>query len=213
MYVEGRQAKILSVTTSSKIRENSDAFTILQSVYPPRFEYSESRVQQIAQQIVDAFDLCDTPLLVQMIVDKDKYNVIEFSARMDGGSKYHLINVLAGVDIMRVYVNMVMGKTSSITIKHQWNNAVMIYVYCKSGKYAKLFNFEQMVNQGYMHSFFEYKMPNTIIERSKTSSDRVAGYLVVGETQSDVDAKLRYINDHVQVLNSLGVDIMRHDLY
>ena len=213
VYVEGHEAKILTVTTSKKVKENTDAFTILQSEYPPRFKYSKLKVKEIAQQIVDAFNLKDTPLLIQMIVNNDEYNVVEFSARMGGGSKYHLINILTGVDIMKVYVEMVMGGKPRITIHNKWNNALMSYVYCLPGTYSKLGNFDQMIEQGYMHSYFTYKKEGSYIEKSTTSSDRVAGFLVVGESADEVDSKLKYINNNVHVLDSNGIDIMRHDLY
>lgn len=213
VYVEGTTAKLLSVTTSNKIKENKDSFTILQSEYPPKISYSEEKVREIAQQIVDVFELHDTPLLVQMIVGHGNYNVVEFSARMGGGSKYHLINVLSGVDIMKVYVDMVMGGKPHVEPKKMWNNAMMSYVYCYSGVFTKLKNFEELKEKGIIYSYFTYKMPNSKIEKSNTSSDRVAGFLVVGNSSEEVLHKLDEANKQLQVLNPKGEDIMRHDFY
>lgn len=213
VYVEQGEAKILSVTTSNKIKENKDSFTILQSEYPPKVEYSEDRVRTICQQIADAYQLKDSPLLVQMIVGNGEYNVVEFSARMGGGSKYHLINVLSGVDIMKVYVEMVMGEKPHVEPKRQWNNALMNYVYCKPGTFAELRNFEELKQTGLIYSYFTYKMQGAVIEKSNTSSDRVAGFLVVGNSEEEVKEKLRKANEQLQVLNCDGEDMMRHDFY
>lgn len=213
VYVEGGVAKLLSITTSNKIKENKDSFTILQSEYPPKVNYSEERVEEIAQQIADVFGLKDTPLLVQMIVENDEYNVVEFSARMGGGSKYHLINVLSGIDIMKVYVEMVMGKKPHVEPKKQWNNALMSYVYCRPGIFAELKNYDELKDEGLINSYFTYKMPGAVIEKSNTSSDRVAGFLVIGNTAEEVNGKLREANKKLQVLNPEGEDIMRHDFY
>lgn len=213
VYVEGTKAKILAVTTSNKIKENKDSFTILQSEFPPKIDYSEQKVANIAQQITDVFGLHDTPLLVQMIVGKGEYNVVEFSARMGGGSKYHLINVLSGIDIMKVYVEMVMGKKPHVEPQKQWNYALMNYVYCFPGTFAELKNYDEMKETGIIHSFFTYKMPNAVIEKSNTSSDRVAGFLVVGNTKDEVERKLKEANVSLKVLSPDGVDIMRHDLF
>lgn len=117
VYVEGTTAKLLSITASNKIQENKDSFTIIQSYYPAPTDYKEERVLEICQRIADAWHLHDTPLLVQMIQKGDSYNVLEFSARMGGGSKYRLIQVLSGVDIMKVYVEMVMGGKASCGAK------------------------------------------------------------------------------------------------
>ena len=213
VYIEGTTPKLLTVTTSNKIKENKDSFTILQSEYPPKIGYSEKRVKEIVHQITTAYNLHDTPLLVQMIVNKDEYNVVEFSARMGGGSKYHLINVLSGVDIMKVYVEMVMGNKPHVNPKKQWNYALMNYVYCKPGLFAELKHFDEMKERGIIHSYFTYKMPYSIINKSSTSSDRVAGFLLVGNSMDEVNEKLAEANEHLQVLNPEGTDIMRHDFF
>lgn len=213
VYVESGVAKVLSVTTSNKIKENKDSFTILQSEYPPRVDYSEERVREICKKIADVFELHDTPLLVQMIVGNGEYNVVEFSARMGGGSKYHLINVLSGIDIMKVYVEMVMGKKPHVEPHKQWEKALMNYVYCRPGTFVELKNFEELKKEGVIYSYFTYKMPGAVIEKSNTSSDRVAGFLVVGDSEEEVNEKLKKANNELQVLNPEKEDIMRHDFY
>ena len=212
-YVEGGIAKILCITTSNKIKENKDTFTILQSEYPPKVGYSEDNIKEIVQKIADVFELKDTPLLVQMIIGNGECNIIEFSARMGGGSKYHLINVLSGIDIMKVYVEMVMGNKPHVNPKKQWNNALMNYIYCYPGSFAKLKNIEELKNEGIIYSYFIYKMPGSIIEKSNTSSDRVAAFLVVGNSSEEIKEKLKIANHKIEVLNQNGEDIMRHDLY
>ena len=213
VYVEGREAKILSITTSNKIKENQDSFTILQSEYPPSISYSEDRIKQIVQNITTCFCLKDTPLLVQMIVNNNEYNVVEFSARMGGGSKYHLIDVLSGVNIMNVYVEMVMGQKPHIEPTKTRNYALMNYVYTFPGIFHELSNFEKLKNEGIISSYFTYRMPDTIIEKSNTSSDRVAGFLIVGKNKNDVNSKLKKANSCLRILDTKGNDIMRHDFY
>ena len=56
-------------------------------------------------------------------------------------------------------------------------------------------------------------MPGAAIEKSNTSSDRVAGFLVVGNSVEEVKDKLEKANAKLQVLNPEGEDIMRHDFY
>ncbi len=213
VYVEDTTAKLLSITASKKIKENTKSFTIIQSYYPASVNYKEKRVLEIAQQIVNAWGLKDTPLLIQMIVNGDDYNVLEFSARMGGGSKYHLIQVLSGVNIMEVYVRMLMGEKPHVEPKKQWNNAIMSYVYCNPGNFFSLSGFKELKDNGDIYSYFTYRAAPSKIEKSEISSDRVAGFLVVGETAEDVHKKLAYANAHLAVLDCNGTDIMRHDLF
>ena len=212
VYVEGTTAKLLSITASKKIQENKDSFTIIQSYYPAPTNFKEERVLEICQKIADAWNLHDTPLLVQMIQKGDSYNVLEFSARMGGGSKYYLINALSGVDIMNVYVEMVMGEKPHVEPKKQVNNAIMSYVYCYPGIYEMMTGLEELKKEGIIQDYFMYRSPHSQIEKSNTSSDRVAGFLVVGESEKDVQEKLGKANKTLRVLDPDGKDIMRHDL-
>ena len=213
VYVEGDEGKILSITASRKIKQNQNSFTILQSYYPAPIAYDEERILEIVQKIVNVFDLKDVPLLVQMIVGKDGYYVIEFSARMGGGSKYRLIERLSGVDIMKVYVEMVMGKKPKVCPRKMVDYAIMSYVYCKKGVLGELKNFDLLLQQKVISDYFVYKMPGMPIEKSETSSDRVAGFLVVGDTTEEVTHNLNVANSNLQVLDNVGNDIMNHELY
>ena len=213
VYVENNVAKLLSITASKKIKENEKSFTISQSYYPAPISYDENKVLEIVQQIVDVWNLQDTPLLVQMIVEENDYNVLEFSARMGGGSKYHLIQTLSGVNIMEKYVEMVMGEKPQVNPKKQWNNAIMNYIYCKPGIFSKVVGVEELVTNGIIHSYFTYKTAPSRVEKSNTSSDRVAGFLIVGNTEKEVIQKLTYANQNIAVLNENGDDIMNHNLF
>lgn len=212
VYVEGTTAKLLSITASKKIQENKDSFTIIQSYYPAPTDYEEGRVLEICQKIANAWHLHDTPLLVQMIQKGDSYNVLEFSARMGGGSKYRLIQVLSGVDIMKVYVEMVMGEKPHVEPSKQYNNAIMSYIYCYPGVYQSVEGLEDLKARKVILDWFIYRGPYSLIEKSNTSSDRAAGFLVVGDTQEEVETKLQIANKTLRVLDSTGKDIMRHDL-
>lgn len=212
VYVEGTTAKLLSVTASKKIQENKDSFTIIQSYYPAPTDYKEERVLEICQKIADAWHLHDTPLLVQMIQKGDSYNVLEFSARMGGGSKYRLIQVLSGVDIMKVYVEMVMGEKPHVDPQKQYNNAIMSYIYCYPGVYKSVEGLDELKADGVILDWFIYRGPDSIIEKSNTSSDRAAGFLVVGNSEAEVKEKLATANSRLKVLNDKGEDFMRHDL-
>ena len=213
VYVEGTTAKILSITASKKIQENKDSFTIIQSYYPAPTDYKEERVLEICQKIAEAWHLHDTPLLVQMIQNGDSYNVLEFSARLGGGSKYRLIQVLSGVDIMKVYVEMVMGEKPHVEPKKQYNNAIMSYIYCYPGVYKSVEVLDELKEKGVILDYFIYRGSDSVIEKSNTSSDRAAGFMIVGDSQEDVEKKLAEANISLRVLNDKGEDFMRHDLF
>ncbi len=213
VYVEGTDVKLLSVISLKKIKQNKDSFTIVQSFYPPDFECNEEEIKDIAKKIVCAFSLKDTPLLIQAIQTKDGIKVVEFSARMGGGSKFRSIETFSGVNIMNVYVNMVMGNKPHVEPSKLVNNASMSFVYSNPGKFVSLSGFDELVEQDIIKYYYTYKVPGTMIEKSNTSSDRIAGFMVVGNSADEVKQKISYANSVLKVLDENNCDIMKHDLY
>lgn len=212
-YVENGEAKLLSVTASNKI-PNINSFTILQSVYPAIAEYEEKRILSIVQKIVESFELKNTPLLVQMIKNcNDEFYVLEFSARMGGGSKYKLIEILSGVNIMEVYVNLILGKPVNVHPIKRVNFATMNYIYCNKGIFYKVVNLDKLKREHVIDDYFLYKTEGMKIEKAETSGDRPAGFLITASDYGELISKLKTADDKLLVLDNLGNDIMKHGLY
>lgn len=211
IYIQDGKAVFLSATHSFKIA-NNDRFTILGSRYPAVDEGTEHRILSIAQDIAVAFGLKNCPLLIQLIQDGDNLSVIEFSARMGGGSKYKLIEVLSGVDIMSKYVDLILGGKPEVSPKRQVNSAIMQYIYCKPGQIGSFVNFESLKSDDVISDYFLYKLPGDKIAKVETSGDRAAGFLVTAKTEKELSNKINLANTRLKVLDTANEDIMRHDL-
>lgn len=210
-YVEGECAKLLCATSSLKIK-NKNSFTILCSDYPAINAEQEERLKVIGNQVAKAFDLKNCPLFIQMIVDGNDINVIEFSARMGGGSKYNLIQTLSGVNIMSKYVDLVLGDTPTVNPSKQVNYCKMVYLYCFPGIFDHIEGLAELKEDGIVDAYFEYKTVGMRITQAETSGDRPAGYLITADTADELAEKLQYADSHIRVLSDEGVDIMMHGL-
>jgi len=210
-YIENGVAKFLSATNSLKIR-NRKSFTILCSDYPAITGEQEVAVTKIATDIAKAFLLNNTPLLVQLIVKDSEINVIEFSARMGGGSKYKLIEVLSGVDIMSKYVDLILGGCPHVDPSKQVDYCKMVYIYCQPGVYDHMEGLDQMKSEGVIDDYFLYKTKGMEIQKAETSGDRPAGYLCSAKTSDDLWKKIEYIDSQIKAISSTGEDMMIHGL-
>lgn len=208
-YVDGDTVKLLCVTKSIK-KQHVDSFTIIGSYYPAVNVEQEKTLLKIAYQIVNAFSLKNTPLLVQLIQQEDDFYVVEFSARMGGGSKYKLIEVLSGVNIMSAYVDLILGDKPSICPQPQVQCAAMIYLYCKPGIFHQLCGLQELQATSHVQNYFVYKTPGMAVTKSETSGDRVAGYLVTSSDEVELQQKIAYIDSRIQILDENGNDIMLH---
>lgn len=210
-YIENGVAKYLSATNSFKI-PNRKSFTILGSAYPAVDEKQKEKLVEIASGIAKAFELDNCPLLIQLIADGDDINVIEFSARMGGGSKYKLIEVLSGVNIMSKYVDRILGECPSVEPSEQVNYCKMIYTYCHPGIIDHIEGLDELIKKGIIKDYFIYKTNGMSIARSETSGDRPLGYLVVAETKEELDLKIKSADRAIKVFDHCGNDIMIHNL-
>lgn len=212
VYIDNGKAKILAMTESEKIK-NNDKFTIYQSKYPVRLTSEvELKIEYIAQRISEVFGLDNSPLLIQVITDGIEVNVLEFSARMGGGSKYKLIEVLSGVNIMSTYVERVLGSKPTINVSPQVNFANLNYCYCKPGVFDKLENFEEMKAKGLIEDYFQYKTKGMEFVKVETSSDRAAGYLVVADTIEELQQKESMVTNTIKVISNEGQDLFLREI-
>ena len=68
-FVVGGKATLLMMSVSEKLGGNRNDFPICRSIVPAIISsIAKKRIENILQQIADAFELVDTPLLVQCIV-------------------------------------------------------------------------------------------------------------------------------------------------
>ncbi len=211
-YIKDGKAIFLSATKSVKIPKRS-SFTIIASIYPVVDLAKQRELERIADCISAAFGIVNAPLLVQLIDGEEGMSVIEFSARMGGGSKYSLIHRLTGVDIMAEYVSLILGETPSVNPSKQVEYAKMVYIYCTPGVFDHLEGFDILKDTGVIDDYFQYKTAGMKIEHVKTSGDRPAGYLITANTAKELDDKQFFVDSHVKVISSIGEDMMIHGLF
>ena len=209
-WVEHGCAKVLSISKTNKIKENINAFTIFQSEYPVILtENIKKQIYCVAEQISKVFRLNNSPLLIQAIVSGDKLYVIEFSARMGGGSKYKLIEYMTGINIMEAYVNLILGSEYQIPEANLSSKYIELeYVYCYNGTVARIIGFDKLKNAGVISEIFQYKLEGACIEKMVTSSDRILGFLIEADTKDCLLKKRKYILKQVDILGTHNQSLM-----
>ncbi len=211
-YVEEDKVVFLSATSSVKIN-NDKIFTIVQSFYPAVSSSQEIEITNIAKSICKAFNLKNTPLLIQFLEQEGKFYVIEFSARMGGGTKYKLIQTLTDVNIMSKYVDLILGDKPKIeSIARNVKYASLTYIYCSPGRIRNYIGFTDLMAESVISDYFFYKTPGMEITKVETSSDRAAGYLITAETLTDLYNKEKKADSKLAIINECGEDMMLHNV-
>ena len=214
VWIEDKVPKIMSISETKKMWENEHNFTICASSYPVFLNIKQkNNLKKEISKITKSFKIYNGPLLVQAIIRNDEIYVVEFSARMGGGTKYCLIEYMTGINIMKKYVDFILtGNARLPMVKKSEMSYRLIYLYSNNGTIKKLEGFREIVLSKIAEEVFLYKKENDRIFQKLTSSDRIAGILVSGKSQDEIDNKLKIILQSVRVLDENNNNmIFSHD--
>ena len=213
IYVENGVAKLLSISTLDKI-PNNDKFVIFIVFYSyEKTEKVRPVVEKIAQQIADAFNLKNSPMLIQMIYDGEKAFVLEFSARTGGGVKFLLIKKATGFDVISAVIDLTLGKLPELSaIKPENKFIANEFIYCYPGKFEKLDGFEELKADGTISDYYLFKWKGAVLDSVDNSGDRIAGFTIQADNMEELKFKHITAVDNMKVFDDIGNNIMRKDL-
>lgn len=215
IMVHDGKATLLMATKNIKSHINENNFTIIQSKYPATDDKKLlDQLTLIAEKIAKAYNIKNSPLLIQIIHNQGELNVIEFSARIGGGSKHQYIKKICGFDILKDFVNIINEEPNQpIETNYSYKNAVINYTYVKPGEIKYFINFTKFLEDKIIEEIFYYKKQGTVIKGSANSGDRPLGYLVIGNSEKELHEKLLSIDRNVKIMDGNGNDLMIHSLF
>jgi len=203
---------MISENLKSKLDENK--FTITQNIFTIElYEELKDKVQDIARSIAKAFNLNNVPLLLQLIINENEINVIEFSPRIGGGSKYHFIKKITGFDLLDFFINSILNHNTAINFDVVKKYGSMNYIYAKQGVFKSVDFAEELKRYGIIDDYYFYKTLGMKITNSSSSSDRIMGFLVSSDNIKELYSKIDKTNNILKIRNELHQDIMIHDLF
>lgn len=213
IYVEDGKANVLCLSKLDKIGEDGK-FVINRSHIPAVL--SEEKKEQIAlaaQKIADAFNLKNSPMLIQLISNDEKISVVEFCARTGGGIKFLMIKKHSGFDVVKAVVDLTLGEKphyEKADIKTTFT--VNEFIYCNSGVFDRLEGFEELLNEGIITEYSQFKAQGAEFSTINGSGDRVAYFSIEAETFEEVAKRHRQANQRIRALSNDGRDLIRHEL-
>lgn len=171
------------------------------------------RIKVIGQKIADAFELKNTPVLVQLISDGKKESVLEFCARTGGGAKYLLLKMAAGFDPITAVLDLTLGKKVNVDeFKPEHKFFTNEFIYSYPGEFDHLEGFEELKLEGIISEYWQFKSKGAVIKNAATSSDRVVSITIQADSFEELVEKHNIAASRVKIINTEGNDFMRHDL-
>lgn len=213
VYVENGKAHVLCLTNLYKIGEDGK-FIINRSCIPANVSDDiASQIADTAQKIADAFGLKDTPMLIQLISNGKKISVVEFCARTGGGIKFLMIKKVSGFDVVKAVVDLTLGiKPHVEEFQKPKTFTINEFVYCNSGTLERLEGFEELLADGIINDYKQFKSCGTVFDKINGSGDRVAYFSIEADSQDELKSKHKKANDKIRANTPDGKDLIRHDL-
>ena len=213
VYVENGVANVLNVSELEKIPEK-DKFVIFRSACLGNVsEFINQKIQYTAQQIVDAFCLKNSPMLIQLMADDSNVYVLEFSARTGGGEKFRVIESVTGFDVIKAVVDLTLGEKPSVQkCISDFKYVATEFIYCNPGVFEDVQGVEYLEKNNIISNFYLFKWSGAVFDSIENSGDRVAGFTICGNSEKELNKKHESVISNLKVLDVNGNDIMRKDL-
>lgn len=223
MIVDGK-AHIIMTRERRKInKNNADAIQQIYGSFWPA-DLTKDNLEQlrvIADKIAEAFCIYNAPLMMQTILSEDKFNVIEFGARIGGGDNYQIIEELTGYDIIQNSIRSFLGEPIEVfDLKPERNKLLMdnyLYVVqpnipgCEEQVFGHIeYNDVAKANIEYQKV---YRQAGDTVGYKISSNNRVGCFVISGVTEQELLNKQMAVVKNMEVYDIDGNAIMRKDFY
>lgn len=212
VYVEEGVAKVLCISSLDKIPGN-DRFVIQRCTCPAMVsEAIIAKIGEVCQKMADAFELKNTPMLVQLITDGEIISVVEFCARTGGGDKFRLIKQMTGIDVIEAVIDLTLGMKPHVEAVCANQYVVDEFLYCKPGVLDHLDGFQELEASGVIDEFYQLKGAGIEVGNTASSGDRVAYFTIIDTAYDRLLHRHRIANNCISAVSKDGADLLRHDL-
>ena len=210
--IDGK-AFLISASNTEKV-DYKDRFLAFRTFYPAVVSVETlDRIRVIGQKIADAFQLKNTPVLVQLLTNDERESVLEFCARTGGGAKYLLIKNCTGFDPIDAVTRLTLGEQVDLNgVGQKVGCYVNEFLYAHNGVFDHLEGFEELKEQGILMDYWQFKAAGAPISNAVTSSDRVASISICADTYDELVHKHNLAANRIRIIDQDGNDMMRHDL-
>lgn len=213
VVIKEGKADVIMISQNIKSEINKENFTITQNYFNKDFyEIHKEKVSIIAEKIAKAYNLINAPLLIQFILSDEKLSVIEFSSRIGGGSKYHLIKKITGFDFLDFFISVILKEKFVVKFNIINNYGLINYVYSNLGYFTSFEITTRLEEENIVEDYYLYKTIGMKINNKICSSDRVMGILFIAHNKNDLFQKAIIADNNIKILNELNEDIMVHSL-
>lgn len=214
-FVSDKKTKVIMISERLSVIEGAEqVLKCYATVTPPNIsEGAIRKIEMAADKIAKAFELDNTPLHVQALINGDDISIIEFAPRVGGGISYQVIRDNTGFDIIGATIDSYEEKkvTVDYQISKQYYSVNLLYG--KPGIFERVTGVDELIKSKTIEGIFYHKTKGMKITEDRASGGRIAAFIVKGSTRQEMCDKVKYAIEHMEAYDIADNKIMRKDLY
>lgn len=200
-FIINGEAHIITMHKKRKPLANDETVIYsIGSISPPGIStFVEKRILEIANKIANEFNLINSPLLMQLIVNDMNVNVIEFAPRIGGGLNFRKIELFAGFDILSASIDSYYNRPAELNkcnIEFLYSEN---HIYVESGVFGRIEGIEILIENGTIVEFYQNKVKGMKVISGNASKDRIGSFIVKGGDIEEVKKKIAEVYSSIKI--------------
>lgn len=207
--IEGK-AYVLMTRSKRTLSQNSIELNSGGSMVPTEMtDAEEKQVADLAQKIVDAFRLINTPFFYQARMNNGIISVLEFAPRIGGGLSFQMVKKATGVDIVDLSIQSFVGEQMTLIGKldnPKYLSTLLLYM--EPGVFGEVRGLDDLMQNGIVDYGVVLKRYGDEVDANRTSSNRVATLLMIADNREKLEEKMKYVMNHIDIVDIDGISRM-----
>lgn len=204
------KAHALMTRSKRQLSQNSIELNSGGSIVPAEVtEEEQKQVADIAQRIVEAFGLVNTPFFYQARLNNGIISVLEFAPRIGGGLSFQMVKRATGVDIVDISIQSFLGEEMSLEGQFERPRHVStLLLYMEPGVFGKVTGMDELLKDGTVDYGTVLKKHGDEVDANRTSSNRAVTLLITAGTREELDKKMQKVMNVIDILDINGISRM-----
>ena len=200
------KAYVLMTRSKRTLPQDSMELNSGGSIVPAEMtETEQAQARLIAQRIVDAFHLVNTPFFYQARINNGSINVLEFAPRIGGGLSFQMIKQATGVDIVDFSIRSFLGEDMQLNgIYNKPRHVATLLLYMKPGIFGEVSGLERLLSDGTVEYGVTLKKRGDIIDTNRTSSNRAVTLLITADSREELGEKIQKSMNCIEIFDING---------
>ncbi len=216
-FIEKGKAKILMTLEKHNATEGEDKVWKCYASTSPANLSSQMlhKIEKISTHIAKSFELDNTPLFFQSIIQDDGINIIEFAPRIGGGLSYWQIMLHThGLNLIGLaidsFLNIDVHLSNSCDYKVRTCVQQLLGLPCVFEGFS---DYQHLKDDGTIYDLYQNKGKGVTINNTKANEERLGSILVVGTSREEILEKVKKAIFAIDAYDISGQSILRRDLY